>query len=174
MHKILTYSFLSALFLFSCKSTEKSSRSSDSNINFAVAQTVIYKTIGDYNDLVPVTMNTEKTKIVSYPAPLDLTYEGKLSKPTKLKNGYLLDNRGISVNTVFLKYTYEEYSKMNEAPTLENMMKNIAEKHPFSAMYHCGPRTKYQENTVKKLNELIDTGFADCSKENIIPFQIEF
>ena len=67
---------------------------------------IVYKTIKDFSDFVPVIMNAERTKIVSYPAPTDLSLS---AKPTALKNGYWLDNRGISENVVFLNYTYKAY-----------------------------------------------------------------
>jgi hypothetical protein len=174
MRKLFIYSILTVLLLASCKTTEKKLGMKTDNINYSIEQAIVYKTIGNFNNLVPVTMNSAKTKITSYPAPLDLMYNGRLAKPTLLKNGYLLDNRGISVNTVFLKFTYEEYSKMTEAPSLETMMNNIAEKYPFSEIYHCGARSQYSDNGVKKLNTLIDTGFAGCKKEAITPLQTEF
>ena len=55
---------------------------------------IIYKTKADYFDKVPVTLSEDKSMIVAYPSPGDLFYKGGLSLPTKLDDGYLLDNRG--------------------------------------------------------------------------------
>ncbi|MBK7113740.1 MAG: hypothetical protein IPH60_15015 [Flavobacteriales bacterium] len=37
-----------------------------------------------------------------------------MSVPTVLGNGYLLDNRGVGLNTVFLKWSYAEYASLNK------------------------------------------------------------
>jgi hypothetical protein len=117
--------------------------------------TIIYKTKKDYYDKIPVTLNEGKTKIVSYPAPTDIYYNGQLAYPTKLNNGYLLDNRGISKNVAFLNITYEEFSKVNEVPPLSEMMNMIIDKEPFTEMYNCGNRYQYKD-VVNDLNKAID------------------
>ncbi len=153
-----------------CMKNKKDDRSIPS---YAVQQTIVYKTIGDFGNLVPITMNENRTEIISYPAPIDLITDGKPTTPTKLKNGYLLDNRGITANTVFLKYTYENYIKLENAPSLEEMMKNIAEKHPLSELVNCGPRSQFKDE-VKEINLLIDKDFPNCKKADIILMQVEF
>ena len=135
------------------------------------APAVIYKTMKDYSNLVPVIMNENRTKIISYPDPVDLTYEGKLAKPTALKNGYLLDNRGINQNVVFLNYTYEYYNKLSSPPSLAEMMSNIAEKYPLLELYSCGLRSDYTD-IVKEMNAKIDEGCKGCKKADIIPMQM--
>jgi hypothetical protein len=134
-------------------------------------QAIIYKTIKDYTNLVPVIMNSEKTKIVSYPAPTDVFYQGKLAKPTVLKNGYLLDNRGINENVAFLNYTYEEYSKLPEAPSMKDMLSRITERNPLTELINCGLRSQYTDE-VKELNSLIDANFPDCKKAKIKSFSV--
>lgn len=134
-------------------------------------QAVVYKTIKDYTNLVPVIMNSEKTKIVSYPAPSDVYYQGKLAKPTALKNGYLLDNRGINENVAFLNYTYEEYSRLSEAPSQKEMLSRIAEKNPLKELIDCGLRTQYKDE-VSELNTLIDRNFPGCKRAKIKSFSV--
>lgn len=73
----------------------------------------IYKTNGDYNDNVPVSLNADGTMITSFPAPTDLT---ERSTPVVLADGWLLDRRGIGANTVFTRYTYGEYMKLPQVP----------------------------------------------------------
>lgn len=164
---------ISIIFLSSscnCMKNQKGNKSSQSS---AVQQTIVYKTIGDFNNLVPITMNENRTEILSYPAPTDLVVNGKVTIPTQLKNGYLLDNRGVNTNTVFLKYTYEKYSKLENAPNLEEMMQNIAEKYPLSELINCGPRSQFKDE-VKEINSLIDKDFPNCKKVEITPMQVEF
>lgn len=115
---------------------------------------VVYKTKKDYRKMVPVTLSADKSKIVSYPAPTDLKSDGKLTLPSKLKNKYLLDNRGIGKNTAFLNMTYEQYAALEHPPTLNDMYAMILDKDPISEMCDCGERSKY-ENAEQELNKLI-------------------
>lgn len=162
----LTIITISILILMSCHSGKTSvnytSAEMKRDIIFAPGpQTIVYKTRKDYSDFVPVTMNAQRTQIVSYPSPKDVYYRGKLAKPTSLKNGYWLDNRGINESTVFLKYTYEEYSLLKEAPEYQEMLLNILDKKPFVEIISCGLRSQYK-NEEEELNTLIDGNFAGC------------
>ncbi len=168
---VLTFTLLSC---HCCKTTTNFLKESSMkrDISFVPGpQAVIYKTIKDYANLVPVIMNSEKTKIISYPAPTDVFYKGNLAKPTALKNGYLLDNRGVNENVVFLNYTYEEYSRLSEAPSMEEMLSRIAEKNPLKELINCGLRTQYKDE-IKELNALIDDNFPGCKKAKIRSFSI--
>ena len=161
---------IAGIVLFSCKSKQ----AVETEQQYSATKTiVIYKTINDYSKNVPVIMNATKTDIISYPAPSDILYDGKVTTPTLLKNGYLLDNRGITENVVFLKYTYEEYSKMKEAPSLNDMRKNILEKYPLSELVYCGSIGN-GKTTIKTLNKLIDSGFEGCKKAEITPLKVVF
>lgn len=66
---------------------------------------IVYNIKADYFDKVPITLSEDKKSILSYPDPKDLIVDGVYFLPTKLEKGYLLDNRGISINTVFLNIT---------------------------------------------------------------------
>lgn len=74
----------------------------------------IYRTSIDVDALVPVTVNPIDGKVMSYPAPTDIT---GASMPVVLSGGWLLDRRGISPNTRFIRYTYSQYHDLSEAPT---------------------------------------------------------
>ncbi len=170
--------FIGSLILFSCHCSKNATSAAESipatgSINQVTrgAKAIVYKTDKDYSNLVPVTMNSEKTKIVSYPAPTDVFYKGILAKPTPLKNGYLLDNREINENTVFLNYTYEEYSRLSEAPSLQEMLLRVVEKNPMVEIIDCGLRYQYKDE-VKELNALIDANFPGCKKVIIKPYSI--
>ena len=177
--------FIPCLF-FSCRNNKTATKTTD-NVNMifsnvvsvrekgyslnsarANPQTIVYKTVKDYNHLVPVSMNSEKTKIVSYPSPSDIYYKGELALPTVLRDGYLLDNRGIDENTAFLNYTYEEYSRLSEVPPLSELIDKIKDKYPIAEIIYCGERQKYKDE-VKELNELIKNGFPDCRRESLMP-----
>ena len=118
----------------------------------------IYKMKKDYSHQVPVMMDQSRSRIVSYPHPTDLLWGDELRLPTLLEQDYWLDNKGIGPNVAFLTYTYEEYSKLPEAPSIEDLMANIVEKYPLLEIRACGRRADYKD-IVSELNEKISEGF---------------
>lgn len=120
----------------------------------------VYKTKADYSHQVPVIMNEERTRIVSYPAPIDLKSGNGLRLPTPLNQGYLLDNKGINPHVAFLSYTYEAYSKLPEAPSIDVLLENIVEKYPLLEIYACGRWADYKD-IVTELNEKIAKGLNE-------------
>lgn len=129
----------------------------------AEAPVIVYKTRQDYRDKVPVLMNMEKTLIVAYPAPGDLYFEGRPSLPVTLEDGYLLDNRGLSPNSAFLKISYKEYAAMTGPPDPGELLKNILDTDPFTEMYHCGTRSGYKDIR-KDLKRIIRGNFEGCTR----------
>ena len=119
------------------------------------APALLYKTKGDYADLVPVTLSDDRSSIVAYPAPSDIS--GHLPRPTALAQGYWLDNRGIGPNTAFLKLTYADYAQLSTAPSLVDMESMIVDRDPLTALCDCGPRAAYP-NPTADLNALITAG----------------
>ena len=123
----------------------------------AQAHLIIYRTLADYDHLVPVTLNETRDRIISFPAPSDLYFEGELALPVKLDQGYLLDRRGIGKNSAFTSFTYEAYSRLDAPPSPEELYKSIIDKDPFESIYDCGTRDQY-EHPVKDLNREIRSG----------------
>lgn len=117
-------------------------------------EAVIYQTKGDYRLLVPVILNADKTEIVSYPAPKDIRYKGKLALPTVLENGFLLDNRGINEHVAFINITYEEYFSLEKTPDVDELMALIVDYDPLVSLYSCGKRAMYNDE-VNELNAFI-------------------
>ena len=116
---------------------------------------IVYKTRADYYYNVPVILSDDKSEIVSYPGIKDLYYKGKLAYPTRLNEGYLLDNRGINSNVAFLNYTYEQFSTLEKTPSAEELLNNILDKDPVTEMYSCGSKFDFRD-VVNELNEVID------------------
>lgn len=131
-----------------------------SPVQNATMPLIIYKTKADYSRLVPVQMNKAKDKIISYPAPGDLTFRDKPAIPEKLKHGYLLDNMGIGANSAFTSYTFEDYAQRKSAPALKELMDHIIDNDPFTEIWQCGSRNEVK--TMEELNTLIDSGFESC------------
>ena len=136
----------------------------DEQAMLASPPAIIYKTKANYDTLVPILLSSEGDRIVSYPDIRDLTYKGELAYPTKLSNGFLLDNRGITEKVVFLNISYRQYKKLEKTPTREELNEMIIDKNPLEVMYFCGSRGMYKD-IVKELNEKIEADdFSTWSK----------
>lgn len=88
----------------------------------ALPNACIYRTSIDVDAYVPVTVNPVDGSLISYPAPSDIT---GASMPVVLKDGWLLDRRGISPNTRFVRYTYSQYHDLSEAPSPAKLLEAI-------------------------------------------------
>ena len=160
MKNVILFSTL-ILTMFGCKSQHNQGTVKDistiSTPQFmsALPHIIIYKTTKDYSYNVPVILSEDKSQIVSYPHPTDLFFCEKLALPSQLHNGYLLDNRGIGKNVAFLKYSYEEYSKLQVVPALSELYKSIIDKNPLIELWDCGTKTNFND-LEKQLNEWID------------------
>lgn len=84
---------------------------------------VVYKTKKNYNRQVAVTLNTDKTTVISYPDPSDI--RSFRPYPIHLRSKYLLDQRGIDSNVAFLKLSYRQYSKLKVAPEPNFILSNL-------------------------------------------------
>lgn len=135
------------------------------SLDFIGPPTIIYKTNKDYYDKVPVTLSEDKSKVISYPDIKDVYYEGQLSLPTRMSNGYLLDNRGISQNVAFISMTYQEYAALDKTPDPDELMKYIIDDEPIAEMYNCGNRYQFTSGVVTEVNTIIGTGkLGSCKK----------
>jgi hypothetical protein len=115
---------------------------------------LVYKTRADYDKLVPVIMNDAKTVIVSYPHPNDLKSSQGYLQPVQLKKGYLLDKKGIGKNVAFLNITYEEFAKLSEPPSMEQLEKLLLDKDPLIELCDCGNIARFTD-PVHQLNDYI-------------------
>ena len=120
---------------------------------------IVYKTSADYLNKVPIALNEDGTKVMSYPAPSDLRFGEDLAMPVQLKKGYLLDMRGVQPNTAFTSYTYEEYFALDAAPSPQELLDKVIDPDPFTEMYQCGKHGEFTD-LEKELNKLIKDGFA--------------
>lgn len=87
----------------------------------ALPKARIYLMSGDYRNNVPLNLNASG-EVVSFPAPTDIRVD---NLPIQLADGYLLDTRGINENSVFMRYTYADYSALRSAPTVAELKKAI-------------------------------------------------
>lgn len=145
--KILTIFFpiVIAVMLMACSSNKSQVRPVDksssqpvsvfsrsSRPNKALPKAVIYRTNGDYIDNVAVNLNSQRTALISFPAPTDITSH---STPVELGDGWLFDRRGgIGINSAFLSYTYSQYSALKSTPSSLQLFYDII---PGSAVIQC-------------------------------------
>lgn len=126
--------------------------------------TYIYKTKNNYNSNVPIILSDDKTRIISFPDPDDVYYQGKLAEPVNLEQGYLLDVRGISKNVAFISLTYEEYSKLGKAPSADKLMLMIIDDDPLEELFNCSNYYRLGDK-VDSVNNLIENNLLDkCIK----------
>ena len=120
---------------------------------------VIYRTNGDYNNNVTITLNAAGTAPVSYPGPGDV---GVQSEPVVLDGGWLLDRRGgIGVQTHFLTYTYSQYHALPAPPAVETLMDSIIPAARVTEAYRL-PLPAANVDTAA-VNRLIRSGLKDCT-----------
>ncbi len=124
-----------------------------------VAKTRIYKTNGDYADNVPVTLNADGTAVVSYPAPTDLAG----ASPVPLRDGYLLDRRGVGKNTAFTRYTYAEYSRFSQPPTPEELLKAVIPEAKVIEIVEM-PFATGVLDAASRCDSLIAAGLSGCTR----------
>jgi hypothetical protein len=127
---------------------------------------IIYKTQADYFQNVPINLSTDKKTVISYPAVTDVYTNGKLALPTKLENGFLLDNRGISVNVAFIKLTYAQYAGLPATPTTAELQEMIVDSNPLTVMYDCGIRNPTMNNIEVINNLILKNDFSKFKKLN--------
>ena len=83
---------------------------------------VAYTMSGDYADHVAVTLTPDGKSIVSYPAPTDLTEN---STPVPMGDGWYLSRCGITAQSHFTRYTYEQYRALKQAPTPQQLLDSL-------------------------------------------------
>lgn len=115
---------------------------------------MVYRTKQDLHDKVPVGLSEDRQHILSYPQPTDLLLDGKLRLPTKLAKNHWLDNKGVGLNTGFLRMTYAEYSALREAPPLAEMEAMLMDRDPLESLCDCGARGAMVD-PVKEINGLL-------------------
>lgn len=123
-YKIFILFSLMAIIFISCSTTkEVKTLTPQAASTRALPKAVIYKMNGNYAHNVPIVINRSTNKVVSYPAPSDITSN---STPIALNDGWYLDRRGgIGENTVFLSYTYDEYRNLKQAPSASELIERI-------------------------------------------------
>lgn len=117
---------------------------------------VVYKTNKNYNRQVAVTLNTDKTMVISYPDPSDI--RSFRPYPIHLKSKYLLDQRGIDSNVAFLKLSYRQYSKLKVAPEPNFILSNLILDNDPILEFHIIKKYPPNSDVKQLLNQRIVNG----------------
>ncbi len=93
----------------------------DSRPLSAVIKATLFKMSGDYSDKVAVTINPQGV-LTYFPAPSDINLN---TKPKYIGEGWWLNRQGLSENSVFTKWTFEEYAALDKVPTPAEIKQSI-------------------------------------------------
>lgn len=117
----------------------------------ALPNIVIVKLDPKHANLVPIRLSADKQSVAYYPSPTDVITDGVLLLPTALKNGYYLDNLGLTESTCFLKVTLDEYSKRKEPYSQAEMLSMVISYFPITEIYTYGTRSNKSGNEIVEL-----------------------
>ena len=120
---------------------------------------VVYRTNGDYADNVPVRFDELRGVLVSYPAPSDLKRD---CVPVQLADGWLLDRIGIGANTVYTRYTIDDYRTLPQVPSASCLIDSILRGSAVVDMVELPFTTSVAVSDTAACNSLIRHGFPGC------------
>lgn len=123
----------------------------------ALRPIVVYATRADYNTMVPITLDTTKKYVISYPHCNDLRLGNGYTLPIALENGLLLDRRGISMGTAFLSLTYEHYCSFDQPLSPEELQKYVLDNDPLTFLAICD-RNRLRDESLEAINDYIREG----------------
>ena len=107
---------------------------------------------GNYADNVAITVNSNG-EVTYFPAPSDIT---AASRPTDLGNGWWLNNQGISQNSVFTTFTFEEYSKLASAPSIEQLKAAVIPGSEVTAMIELPCKVGQADSQISIIKEFLE------------------
>ncbi len=76
-----------------------------------------FRMSGDYANNVAITLDSQGN-LTYFPAPSDIS---PASAPVALAEGWWLNRQGIGINSVFTKYTFDEYAALPTVPTVAEL-----------------------------------------------------
>lgn len=117
----------------------------------------IYKVDSQWADHVTATV--ADGNLISYPAPGDIV---PVTAPVALADGWYLDRQGVNVNTVFLKWTRQEYAALKSVPSPSEIKAGIVSGARISELYELPVTAGVAANDTAAVNRLIESGLKDC------------
>ncbi|MEZ3551553.1 MAG: hypothetical protein K1W02_12670 [Muribaculaceae bacterium] len=87
----------------------------------ALPKATAFRMNGDYADNVAVSVGSDG-RLTYFPDPSDISAD---SRPVDLGDGWWLNRQGIGKNSVFTTYTFEEYSRLKQVPSVKELKESI-------------------------------------------------
>jgi len=140
----LTVSFIYVSFLMSCGIGRCD----------AIGPVEVYKTKGEYSNLITVNLSRDGKKITARPGENYVQNQ----RPIPLANGYLKKRMA---GNVFLSITIDEFSNPNNHYSEEDLLNAVLDKDPYTEYYSiCGCLV---EGDTAEINNIIREGkLSDC------------
>ena len=126
----------------------------------ALPRAVVYRTDRDYSELVAVTLDATGKRIVSFPDPADL--RGTDPRPLPLRDGWLLDRRGVGPRTAFLDISVSDYAALEKAPSADSLLRHVKVRSPFTEMYALPLTADEARRDTAACNRIIAGGLKGC------------
>lgn len=124
----------------------------------AVPKARIFKVHGTRPDLyVPITVNSDATEVLSFPAPSDL--DGPMA--ILLHDNYWLDLRGISQNSRYTTLTVDEYKALGDSLTPAYLLTHLGDA-AWPVVIVEMPFVTSDPDAVEQANRLIGEGLPEC------------
>lgn len=117
-----------------------------------IPKATAFKMSGDFADNVAVSVGSDG-QLTYFPAPSDISAS---SAPTSLGDGWYLNNQGLGENSVFTKYTFEEYSKLPEVPSVEQLKAAIIPGAKVTDMIQLPYNISEARENVARIKEYIN------------------
>lgn len=87
----------------------------------AIPKATAFRMSGDYSRNVAISIDAQGN-ITYYPAPSDIS---ETSVPVFLGDGWWLNRQGLGANSVFTKYTFDEYRALGHTPSLQELKESL-------------------------------------------------
>lgn len=116
-----------------------------------IPKATAFRMTGDYANNVAVTLGLDGS-LTYFPAPSDIS---KRSVPTSLGDGWYLNNQGINANSVFTKYTFEEYAKLPAVPTPQQLKDAIIPGARVENMVQLPYSVNEAQNNIREIKDYL-------------------
>lgn len=107
---------------------------------------------GNYANYVAITLDANGN-ITYFPDPSDIT---PMSAPVSLADGWWLNRQGISGNSVFTKYTFEEYAALPQVPSIAELKEAIIPGSQVTEMISLPFNINEAQSHIPEINTYID------------------
>jgi len=114
----------------------------------ATGPMVVYKTRGDYRDLVAVQLSEDGGSVLAFPGPGDVLAQ----RPIELEDNYLLKRM---VGNAYLALSIEAYAAESRVYTEDELLELLLDTKPYLEIYDC---SACSDGDTAVINQLIREG----------------